>query len=207
MTCSVNLVPTQRLHARARSRRRRTWFGVWTGIGVVIVAGWAVQGIAGTALRHLSADVRKQTAQRTAAQRQLMTASAQRAELLEQLETLAAARRAQPWPARLTVLAREAPDGVFLTGIRVGMEEVARDAGRAGRQPPQPAANEIESVTQPVRLAGYALDHAALLQLVNTLQAQTGWQQVELVRATREPFRNGQAVAFELDCRASEDVP
>jgi hypothetical protein len=56
-------------------------------------------------------------------------------------------------------------------------------------------------------MLGYALDHSSLLRTVNVLQALPGWEHVELIRATAEPFRTGTAVSFELACQAREDQP
>ena len=83
--------------------------------------------------------------------------------------------------------------------------------GRKGSHSQAGAASAGQPPTPPtpahdVRLLGYALDHAALIQLLNTLQGSPDWQQVELVRATSEPYAGQTAVAFEFDCR-SEELP
>ncbi|MGD8453710.1 MAG: PilN domain-containing protein [Phycisphaerae bacterium] len=60
---------------------------------------------------------------------------------------------------------------------------------------------------QAVRLVGYAVDHGALIQMLQTLESDPEWGQVELVRATLEPLRGGVAVAFQFDCRTGEGRP
>jgi hypothetical protein len=79
----------------------------------------------------------------------------------------------------------------------------ARQPGAAGAQ----VGSRARLNYADVRLLGYALDHAALLQLLNALQEFPDFQQVELVRATLEPHGAGVAVAFELACRTMEGRP
>jgi hypothetical protein len=55
-----------------------------------------------------------------------------------------------------------------------------------------------------VRLEGLALDHTGLIQLLHTLQNSADWENVELVRATTEPYAGRSVVAFEFDCRTAE---
>ncbi len=213
--CSVNLVPTARLHARARARRQRAWLAVGAAGSLLWVAGWAVQRRAAAARAQAAEGLARVETQRAEVQRRLVAADAQRTQLLGQLETLAGVRRPQPWPRRLVALTRAAPPGVFLTAVHVttpAAEATAsqRDtraspaASGAGAQTrPAPSAN----AGQTVRLLGLAQEHAALLQLIQVLQQLPGWQRVDLVRATLEPYGGSLAVAFELDCRTQEDAP
>jgi hypothetical protein len=171
--------------------------------GLLIAAGWSVQRAAAAVVARLSYEVAALEVQRTEAQRRLVNAGAQRSQLLARLQTVASARRPQPWAQRLTALTREAPQGIFLTAVTIAEGDRSPAAGPLG-----PAERNLSpSGRQSVRLLGYALDHGALIQLLNTLQNLPGWQQVELVRATAEPFRRGSAVAFELACQTQEDRP
>lgn len=218
MSCSVNLVPVARLQARARLRRRASWV-VACGIGVTgCASGWGLLYAARASVARAVASVHGIEVQCADVQRRIVAAGAQRDRLIERVNTLAAARRAQPWPARLVTLARETPDGVFLTGIQVepiaaavptNMPEPPRAAPSAAKSP-TPQADPVPSAPvelRSVRLLGYAIDHAALLQFHNVVQRLPGLQQVELVRAVQEPFGATQAVAFEMDCRTREDTP
>jgi hypothetical protein len=223
MNCSVNLVPTARLHAHARTRRRNRWLAACASLAVLVAIGWSVQHAAQAALARLAEDVSALELQRSEVQRRLVSADAQRTHLLQRLEIVSAARRPQPWAGRLVRLTREAPEGVFLTSLDITATDgdnpatrnaapprpapvaTGRETGKPAGTPPTDTAGKPPS--QAVRVLGYALDHAALLQFVNTLQRLPGWQQVELVRATQDPLRGGQAIAFELDCRALEEDP
>ena len=210
MSCSVNLVPTAQLHARARGRRRTAWASACTIGALLLGGGWTVQYFATRALGRLSGHVRTLEVQRSEMGRQFVTASSERDELLERLQVIAAARRPQPWARHLTQLARETPEGVFLTQMTVTSLSGARPGATGGRRSalaraPTAPTESAGPVGQSVRLLGYALDHASLIQLLDTIKRFPEWDQVELVRATLEPYRAGMVVAFELDCHTAEE--
>jgi len=210
MNCSVNLVPEARLLARARARRRTAWLTACGAAGVLLAAGWGVLYTAGGALTRLEQRVSDLEGQRSQVQRRLVAAAAQRTELLGRLRTAAATRRPQVWARRLMALTQAAPEGVFLTSIDIvtlGAGSTGQGSGRnsAGAERPPSRLIVAGDGMQSVRLKGYALDHAALIQLYNAVQNLPGWRQLELVRATSEPFRGGSAVAFELAGLTEED--
>lgn len=217
MSCSVNLVPPARAQARERLRRRRAWLGVAAAGVLALGAGMAMQHVAGAGLVRLSRRVDALEAEHSDVQRRLLTADGRRTALLQKLEVMAEARRPQPWARRLAELARAAPEGVYLREMRLAAADLENGAATAAglasaatRAPAVAGAGQPVPVTPPapghteVRLLGYALDHAALLRLLNVLQDFPDFQQVELVRATLEPHGGGVAVAFELACRTRE---
>ena len=219
MTPGVNLVPQVHRLARVRARRRTVWTGLAVTLAVLVASAWAVENTAVRGLRRLADRVQATELQRAEVQRRLTTAETDRRLALEALQTVAAARRPQPWARRLATLVETAPEGVFLTALTVsdGRPD-ARAAGPAakasgGRSTPAaagrgtPAPTENPRAAREVFLRGYALDHGALIQLLNTLQNMPGWHHVELVRATSEPIRAGLAVAFELTSAAEENDP
>lgn len=214
MTCSVNLVPTARMHARDRARRRTGWITACAALTVLVAAGWTTHVTAAGASNRLSDEVVALEQQQAQIHQRLASAGTRRTELVNQLEALGAARCPQPWARRLLDLTREAPEGVVLTTLEITTPDAAPAAPGRGRTPPgaaaqaeEPSADERVARTQTVKLLGHVLDHGALIQFLNTLQGLPGWTQVELVRAVQQPYRGGFAVAFELDCRTQEAVP
>jgi hypothetical protein len=213
MTCSVNLVPLAHRHARASARRRIGWLIAGAVLGVVALAGWGGRYLAGRALNGLRAQVTDLETQQTVIRNRLAVAETRRDAVYTQLRSIAAARRPQPWAHRLVALTNAAPEGVFLTqfslltpkqnsGVRRPTWQAAADAEEAA-----PAETREEPLEQQVRLTGYAGDHGALIQLLNRIQQFPDWRQVELVHAASQPYGNGMAVAFELDCRTREEQP
>ncbi len=223
MNCSVNLVPTARMHARARARRRTGWITACAALTVLVAAGWSTHITAAGALGRLSDEVAALEQQQAQVHQRLAATGARRTALLAQLQALGAARCPQPWPRRLLMLTREAPAGVVLTALEMITPDPAQASTGRGRARPGAARNHrLEAGatkteeqhpanqaarTQAVKLLGYALDHGALIQFLNTLQGLPGWTQVELVRAVQQPYHSGFVVAFELDCRTQEDQP
>lgn len=206
MNCSVNLVPRSRRFARARVRRRNGWTVACIALAVLVCVGWGLERVATGALATLEHDVSRIDARRTNVQNRLEAADELRTLLLAQLETVCAARRPQPWAGRLVQLTTEAPPGILLTAITIGSSGGEAMVSRGSRPPTESRRNAAGQSAQAkqqqaVRLVGYALDHPTLLQFYNVVQRLPGWDQVELVRATLEPYRGGVAVAFELDCR------
>lgn len=216
MTCSVNLIPGARVHARIRNRRRRLWL-VTCGLAVVLLAtGWGVERTASESVTRLSESVKGLEAQRAEVQRRLVLESTQRTQLLAQLETIGAATRPQPWPRRMLELMQAAPEGIQLTSLNV--EPSVPDNTRRAAPPPgaapalasganTAAAGGAAVEKRAVRLEGLAADHGALIQFLHQMQGLPGWERVELVRAKQESHADGTAVAFELDCCTREDQP
>jgi hypothetical protein len=189
----------------------RAWLGACAGISVLLATGWGAERTAGVTLRKLAETVDGLEGQRTEAQRRLLVANGQRARLVEQLQTVVGARRPQLWPRRLVTLAQQAPSGVFLTSLQV--DASAADTSQASENPRPPATTQpaaqapragLAPEAQMVRLIGYALDHAALLQFLHALQSSPDWQHVELIRAAQEAYQGALLVAFEMSCRTQE---
>jgi hypothetical protein len=211
MSVTINLVPLPQLQARRRRQRCNAWITLCSAAGVLCATAGAVRSVATDSLAKLTGQLGAIEKQQQDLRVRLLADSARRTELVQQLETAAGARRPQPWAGRLVHLAREAPEGVFLTSLTA----TPAPAVSAAAPPPPPGAAKSDVKTAPpataplqaVRLQGYALDHGALLQLYGTLERLAGFEDVALVRATQEPFRNGMALAFELECRAHEGRP
>jgi len=212
MSCSVNLVPVARLHARRRARRGRIWLGFCSGLFLLLATAWAAERTAASALARLGDTVSGLELRRTEVQRRLVLAEQQRMRLIEQLQTVAGARRPQVWPSRLVALMRETPPGVFLTGLHIDPSSEPEVAEKPPANPTTHAASatpEARRSATPVRLVGYAVSHDALLQFLHALQSAAdgapAWHQVELIRATQEPYQAGLLVAFELACRVEKE--
>lgn len=216
MSCSVNLVPESRLVARRRIQRAWRW-ALLTGLTLGVFAlGLGTRIIAARALEQHTRALADRRTERAEVLQRLTAASDERAAIVRRLKTLAAARHAQPWPGRLVALAEAAPDGIFLTTIEIATPAdrktpsqrptESRRSKKIGQPPPPEPPAPPANAEQVVHLRGYALDHAALLQLVNTLQDLPGWSQVELKRGTLGPLGGHMVVEFEIDCRAAEEA-
>jgi hypothetical protein len=209
MSCSVNLVPAARLVTRARTRRRSAWAGTCVVAAGLVAGGWLLHRTAEGALERLAGRVSSLETRRAQVQAQVSAADAERTALFEQLRTIAGARHPQPWARRLMRLAQHAPEGVFLTTIEIASSGKGAAAQRGRVRPRGEETRPGEqakdgAVNQVVNLTGYALDHGALIQLLNTLQTLPEWGQAELIQATSD---RGATVQFQVACRLEENTP
>jgi Tfp pilus assembly protein PilN len=187
----INLIPESRRLARQRRVRVRYWVGIGLGYSAVVVAVCLWQGGLGT-----GADVRAQAeelAQLDAELAQIQASqSALQPQLAEQALVLAAGRSItdQPdWALLLTYLADEVlGDQIVLNGCSLGP---AQGAQRAGGPDDTPLV---------LTLTGYAKTTPDVSRFTLRLE-QTGlFDRVSLTHTNREPYLDGQAIAFEVRC-------
>ena len=209
LSCAVNLLPDSCHNVRRRTMRRKVWTAVALSAALLVAGAWAALRAVDQALLRLDRELGRVQVEQSELDRQLMLAAKLRNDLAARGRALSALRHRQPLPEQLLTLSRLAPAGVVLTEIR------AQPAGEV-REPIQPsssgntrspAANPSpESTPRPllVQFSGYALDHDELARLVAVLQQVPQWEHVELLRATRQPYGSGEALAFELKCRQLE---
>ena len=217
MSCAVNLLPDSCHNARRRAVRRNAWTAVVTAAGALLVCAWLVTHATDHALARLDGELGGVRARQSQLDRQLTLATITRNDLARRARALLALRQEQAVPGQLLALSSRAPGGVLFTEIR---GETVVDAERFSRYrpgaPPAPSAERCgkgrheESPSLLVDMCGYAIDHDELTRLIDVLQSAAGgprWEQVELLRAAREPYRGGEALAFQLECRQAEDAP
>ena len=205
MSCAVNLLPEACHDARRRIRHRSVWVIVLSGAAVLLAGTWLVLGATGRAIVRQGQELGAVQIVQSELDRQLTLATITRNELVEQGRALLALRQDQELPEQLLALSNQAPEGVVFTEINTG--------SRAGKRPPigrairnEASAAETGAGTA-VSMRGYAVDHDQLTRLIAVLRRIPSWSKVELIRATREPYRGGNALAFHLECRQMEDTP
>ena len=212
MIHSVNLIPLACLRRQARVRRRNVWGLVFSGAVVLVLGLWLIRAHHGGATGRLRGELSEAQARLLALTGHLESSRAERNVLLERLHQLSALRCPQPWAERLATLTRQAPPQVVLSELsaRVGP---LRSPTPSARVPSSPAAagEALEGkddgvVPSAVSVAGFAVDHGALIRLIETMHDIEGFGEAELVRAIRKPYRNGFAIAFELQSDRREAV-
>jgi Tfp pilus assembly protein PilN len=230
MNCSVNLVPLDCLHARARGKRRNGWAIVTLGAAAFLLTVWIVSGTASRAVERVGQRLADAQARQLALNRELADTHQRRAQLVDRLRLLCGLQQPQPWPQRLTTLVRESPPGIVLTEV-IAANRDPRLRGKSFRPPqlrspagagrrearlPPARAERGTAAARPdasgwhgldVQLAGVATTHDELTRLIQALQHNEGWSHMELTRAGRQPFLNGLAVGFEIAGQVSDAVP
>ncbi len=216
MTCAVNLLPESCHNDRCRAARRTVWTAVATTAGVLLACAWVVERATNHALANLVNELGGIQVRQSELDRQLTLSTIARNDLARQARALLSLRQEQALPEQLLALTNQAPDGVTFTEIRA--QPIAPTGSSARRSPPPSSTAAQTGMKTPrdessaslVHLRGYALEHAQLTRLIDVLKsARAGqcWQEVELLRAAREPYRSAEALAFQLECRPGERVP
>jgi Tfp pilus assembly protein PilN len=218
MSTSVNLVPLDCLHARVRSKRRNTWTVLTLGAGVFVLSVWLVSGTASNAVNRVGQHLGETRARQSVLDGELANANASRTALIERLGLLSGLQQEQPWAGRLAVLAARIPPGVVLTHVTAGdqvprspaaqpLASLVRPAAAGERDASVAAGSRQRGQSLAVQLSGVAVDHDELARLIEALRGSEGWGQVKLIRAARQPFLNGLAVGFQLQCERRGPTP
>jgi hypothetical protein len=217
MSCTVNLLPVSCRNARRRTVRRNAWTALVLSIGLLVVGTWAALRAVDRSLQRLSHQFASAQSKQSELHRQWALATRLRHDLLQRGRTLSALRQEQFLPEQLLALTHQAPDGVVFTEISAQPATGGRPAARPVLQPAGLIANgqpgshtalpqDPSATDQPlvVHMTGYAADHDQLARLIGVLQRVPRWERVELLGATREPYRSGVALAFRLECQPGE---
>jgi len=192
----VNLIPASRRQARRRRARRRGWLGLCAVYGALLLASYLVFHLAWGSGDRSVPDELRQTA---ATIEQLRVESAEAERKLAQAQSALSASRAigtQPeLSVLLALLAKSLDDELVLS--RCQLEWL---------QQPGPATVRYSRAKKGLglKVAGFGRTQAAVSRFVLRLEGANVFDQVSLVKANREPFLAGQAVAFLVECLLEE---
>jgi hypothetical protein len=221
MTCAVNLLPESCHNARQRAIRRNAWTGIVVAAGLLVLGSWPAVRATNRTITRLNGELGGVQVKQSELERQSLRAAIVRGGLLAQGRALMALRQSHPLPARLLQLAELTPSGVVFTEIsgvalqrelesapaRPTPQAPAKTGKKNARPKPQTAFAAQPKAPLVVQMTGFAVDHDELTRLIDALENVPQWGQVTLVRATQEPYGNGLAVAFQLECRPAEAQP
>ncbi|KPK79721.1 MAG: hypothetical protein AMJ81_12915 [Phycisphaerae bacterium SM23_33] len=198
----ANLIPAARQEAKQQRARRRAWLGVCGAYAGLLLTGYALCAAAwGADGRGLQDQLANEEADIKTSKAELGTLH----QKLEQARRKLQANRAvgdQPdWSVLLAVLASSLDDELVLTLCKLhelGQPAEPRPPMRARGVPPAaaPAGQEQFLLT----IGGYARSQAAVSQFVLRLERGRLFRTVNLLKANREPFLAGSAVAFRVEC-------
>lgn len=190
----INLISSSRRQARLHRARCRSWgIGFVAYTAVIVSACMFYRGLDAfgdtTSLNDQLAGLDTELAQIEQEKAGIMP------ELTEQRLVLTSAQSItdQPdWSLLLVYLADEVlGDDVILAGCTLEPdEELARGP-------------EVRNASMTVKLSGHAKTTPAVSQFVLRLEESGLFDRVTLVNTNREPFMDGQAIAFEIDCLIS----
>ena len=206
----VNLIPTRRILARQRQRHMRRAAVICSSWAVVIAGVCAAgQGVlpGGSAATGGNIDGQlEKVAREVEVNRQAV--STVRDELSGVQATLRATRAIanQPdWSILLALLGHATGDDVMLRSFELQPNAPVAPAVKAaptppGARAPQPSAPAPRSAAFVLNLGGLGQSQPAVTQFVLRLERVGLFSRVTLLDTSREPFRDGEATSFRLEC-------
>ena len=206
---SVNLLPPRHRDARLERWRARVWFGICVSCAVLLAgvygtwsAVWAGDG------RDLSAEIAKVTVEIDDNTRASAAIRANINEDRVSLDVEQAITQQPDWSLLLALLSKARGDEIILD--RVALEippelivtpsAVIKPEAGGAVMPRNREALFADPSRMLVRLTGYGRSQPALSGFVLRLEALGLFDTVAILKNTREPFLNGEAVAFRVEC-------
>ncbi len=119
MTPSVNLLPAEFLYEWTRARRGQFWIVAAGLTGILALGAYLMRLPAGRAIGQLTMRAEQAEHEHQTLMSNLRAVAEQQAELAARLRLIVGLERYEPWPQRLTALARLLPEGVVLTLLNV----------------------------------------------------------------------------------------
>ena len=202
---SVNLVPSARREAQVRSARIRFWlmtcaiYGLgWLGV-LVLVGATALNDDAG--LRDELRQVNNLVAE---SESELAALRGELGRLNAELTTSRTIRKQPDWSILLALLSTTLGERIILRNCK--LTSFHKSPGT--RSPVTRSTVEDRSLTGVARdstktrlqLGGLGLSQQAVSEFVLRLEETLLFHQVKLIDTRREPFLDGDAIAFHIEC-------
>jgi Tfp pilus assembly protein PilN len=203
---AVNLLPNR--YADLRRQRGRT--RAWAGVGLLVLGVAVLMGSHLLFARHeveqLAGELERIQAQHLERSAALARAEREQHEQLAAANVMVKLRPAHQVPRQLQRFFARVPAGVVFEEITAWTpgNEASRSPTRALAAPTESSLAALVREGLTLKISGYALGHDDLNTLARVLREQTIWTDVSPIRGEWGPYRQGEAVAFELVCRTEE---
>lgn len=200
MTARVNLLPTAFVRRRRERRRRRAWATTCLlVIGAQLVVFLLMSGRVREVERHRAEAARlAKLLDQEKADRKTMQAEA--VTVAREMRAAERLREKHYWSRWLGSLGLIVPDRVVLTSVQtdppkyVETPVVEMRAAKGALSPPSP------SGVQAMRIAGSAVEHRDLLQLLEAINGSGMFRSVRLEEARRGKASEQEGISFRVTC-------
>ena len=203
MRC-INLIPAQRRQTKARRRYLTRWsIGLAVYGGAILAAHFVCGSYFGMGNRVLAAEIQRSTARLKAVHRMTLTARGELVRAAGELKSARAVGGQPDWGVLLTLLAENVGDDVVLESCRLRPVGRAWKSLRGGRSyDPGTAGQAPPALDSPLllELSGLGLSQTAVSGFVLRLERTGLFEQVRLVKSSRQAFLHKKAIAFRLEC-------
>ena len=201
---NVNLIPADRLAGKKVRKRLRLWSVVAAGyvlvLAAVSVACYTAWGGNDHAAMAKELAETKQQIDATALAIEDMTA--QLLDVESALKTVETVGHQPDWSTLLALLSHELGQDVVLQACQVAPADGL--SGEQGQpdvaQAPVVIDRPLGQMTYKLALVGFGRTQQAISQFVLALEGVAIFKEVRLVKSNRQPFLEGQAVAFRIEC-------
>jgi hypothetical protein len=190
----INLIPRERITRSRRKIRVRLWITVLSSYALFLAIAFIASRMTGSGDdQTVQLDLDKTTEVRATTEQLLVTLRADVDQVVSALEANLAVGNQPDWGILLALLQSTRTDEVVLRRCRmIPMRELGdrRDA------------NGAQTITERSRLelSGLGRSPQAVSQFVLAMDQCSLFDRVKLVDTKREPFFDGQATAFRVEC-------
>ena len=197
----INLIPVPRRRAAACRARLRRWLAGCVSFGaallLVCMACHAVWGREGRALAGEieGAELRIRKSNQT-----ILSVCRELASCQWRLASCRAVGKQPDWSVLLAMLSTRLGDDIVLERCRLrGLK--ASDGGARAPSPDAPADDEADARKQFIfEISGFGRSQLAVSRFILSLERMRLFDRVRLIKTNRQPFLQGKAVGFKLEC-------
>lgn len=198
MKC-VNLIPSHRRDAQARTSRLRAWSFCGGAYALLLILACALSyAIWGGDQAAVAAQSERALRQVDEAQRVVAKLQPELNEAQARLGMIRLIDDQPDWSVLLRLLAKSSTDEVVLSQCRLDVS--AESAKPRGAALPT---TKPDSATHVLTVTGYGVSQAAVSHFVLRLEEAKLFDQVNLIKTSREPYASGEAFAFRVECPLS----
>ncbi|KPK46280.1 MAG: hypothetical protein AMK72_09960 [Planctomycetes bacterium SM23_25] len=202
-----SLIPAYRIMARKRRARVRLWVVVCAVQSLALAGGAALcHALLGGEDLGLAAELQETTNRIRSSRADIGPARVRLRRSEARLLATQGVANEPDWSILLASIAAKPGEGIVLQQCEL---QLCKRHADSARQPGERRPHGMEIPASDGRgylftLRGHARSHRAASEFVMKLEKAAVFDQVRLVRNTREPFLSGSAIAFEVACAITE---
>jgi Tfp pilus assembly protein PilN len=190
----VNLIPQPLRAARSRKRRLRLWTLACVVYAALLLLSCVVtHGLWSNQCHTVAADIASTGRRIDDANRDIAGRRAQRSAMLDVSRTTQAITDQPDWSVLLSALSASTEDDLIFREVRLG----ALFSGAVSRTV---AVDPIEPRRYQLSLRGVSRSASSVAKFVSKLEQTQFFNDVKLLRTTRETLVNSPATGFEIEC-------
>ena len=195
----VNLIPSKRRDAHMRAYRLRAWSVGGVAYTVVLIAACALSyGIWGGDQAAVAAQSERAARQLEETQRAIAKLQPEVNEAQARIDMLKVIDEQPDWSVLLRLLAKSATDQIVLMSCQLDAQPEAIKMG-----PARPATTQPTSSNHVLVITGFGRSQASVSRFVLRLEEAKLFDQVTLIKTSREAFATGEAFGFRIECSLS----